>query len=108
MENRSDVVREYFDLIRYLNRSNKTLNEKTELVFNISQAEKGKKFGCYLKGKQNNLFLILCLKPKGKRWQSSGYTYFSNFEDYCKKFLNKNNDNLALLIQQLSSLGLKK
>lgn len=108
MENRSEVVREYFDLIRYLNRSNKALNEKTELVFNISQAEKGKKFGCYLKGKNNNLFLILCLKPEGKSWKSSGYTYFNNFEDYCKDFLNDNNDDVALLIQQLRSLGLKK
>ncbi len=91
MENRSQIVKEFFELIIYLNRANPKSNSKTELVFDIKTNTYNSKileFGCYLRGIESPQFLVLSKKHLNKRWISSGYTRFINIEDYCRDQLN--------------------
>lgn len=103
MENRSQILRELFELIIYLNKGNTKANAKTNLVFDI----KKNNFGCYLRGIKNSNFLILCYKNSNNKWQASGYTKFINLEDYCIEHLNfHKNETQALknIIDDLRSL----
>ena len=108
MENRSEIVREYFEIIVYLNQSNTSKNKRTEIAFEIRKVANIEEFGCYLKSIKNSNFLVLCKKTKGF-WQSTNNTRFIFLEDYCRDSLN-HNGNLAvdLISNNLRSLGFKK
>ena len=106
MENRSEIVREYFELIVFLNRSNKTANTKTNLDFEITRIEDYDYCRCYLKGVNKPVFLRLCKRREPKPWIPSLTTRFAFTEDFCAKFLNNNQSNLELLVKELRSLGL--
>ena len=108
MENRSEVVREYFDLIVYLNQSNVSRNKKTEITFEIRKTANIEEFGCYLRGVKNPNLLVLCKKTRGL-WQSANNTKFIFLEDFCSGYLDLHG-HLAvdLISKNLRSLGLKK
>lgn len=112
MENRSEVVREFFDLIVYLNKANPSANLKTDIVFDIRKSANGvEEFGCYLSGIQNPTFLVLCTKPKSY-WRPSVYTKYLRLEDFFCEKLNfhkvESNKTIVLrkIIEELRSLGL--
>ena len=106
MENRSEIVRELFELRVLLNRRNATANIKTSLAFEIRKIEEFEYFGCYLKGVNNPVFLKLSRRHEQGAWTPSLTTRFAFTEDFCAKFLNKNQSNVELLVRQLRSLGL--
>ena len=103
MENRSQILRELFKLIIYLNKGNPKANTKTNLAFDIQKNN----FGCYLIGIKDSKFLILCFKINNYKWQASGYTQFIYLEDYCSERLNFHHDEkqaLKNIIDDLRSL----
>lgn len=112
MQNRSQITKEFFELIVYLNKGNSKANTKTELAFDIRDSHKCLDFGCYLKG--NDRFLILCRKPELSPWRQSNFTQFTYIEDYCQQLLNlnKKETNNVILVQlvsnQLRNLGILK
>lgn len=109
MKNRSDIIREYFDLIVYLNRSNAAKNEKTEIVFEIRRSANSKSFGCYLKGANNPTFLVLCKQTTSSHWKISNHTNFFVLEEYCMNLLNLHGDLASIVISEgLRSLVIKK
>ena len=111
MQNRSQIIQDFFDLVIYLNRGNTKANTKTELVFDIRSNAEFLDFGCYLKVIKSPHFLILCRKKADKRWASSGFTRFIHLEDYCRNQLNLNEGQknrellLKIVITNLRSFG---
>ena len=91
MENRDQTVKEYFELIVYLNKANPTKNARTEIAFGIREAtEPGYKLElyCYLKGLSDPAILILCRSMRTGVWNSANYTKFYAVEDFCREELN--------------------
>lgn len=101
MQNRSQITKEFFELIVYLNMANTETNLKTEIAFDIRNMN----FGCYLIGVDHPQFLILCYKKSDKKWQPSEYTPFSNLEDFCSMRFNQGAD-LNSIVKELRSLQL--
>lgn len=119
MENREQVVADYFKLRVLLNRSNSKSNQKTEIDFIVHQNEPGK-FVLFaaLTGVQNAKMIEICHRTARLGWEGSGYSGLFACEDFCTSFLKKGtnpgatiNDFKALtahLMRDLRSLGISR
>lgn len=114
MENRSQIVQEFFELIVYLNKGNTKANTKTELIFDIRPSLKEKselEFIVYLKGIKNPKSLVFCKKRGKQLWITANFTKFIDIEDFCCAQLNidSNLDKNTLIkniILKLKSFGI--
>ena len=90
MENRKEVIQEYFKLRVFLNKANLKSNEKTELDFEVRRIPKSKNylFVAYLKGASNQVFISLCQNNTLNHWSSETRPGFYNLAKYCANELN--------------------
>ena len=87
----NEIKLEYFELIKLLNKTNKTKNEITKLSFYVDESNKQhlKLYAALSKDQK----ILLCEKKNRNKWISTGVTQFSELE----KFLAKNSSNYYLL-----------
>ena len=90
MNERSQIVQEYFELMVLLNRSNTYANQNTEIHFLIVRQSRDQ-FVLSASINQNfrNGFLMLCLWEHGSIWEEAGYSGLFNLERYCASELNR-------------------
>lgn len=89
MENRTELVREYFRLMVLLNRSNDLPNEKTQIYFKILRSNKDLiELTVTTRKTADSRYITLCLWRLGKRWIPSAYTGLTFLEKFCADELN--------------------
>ena len=89
MENRENVVAEYFQLRVLLNKTNLRKDEKTEVVFLLRHNQEGDVCLVAALAKISPSKAIeICGKPRNGSWRGSEYSGLFYLEDYCAKFLN--------------------
>ena len=119
MENRENIVADYFKLRTLLNRTNFKSNEKTDIEFTLRRrAPDNFYFAAELKGIRNPNKIELCQKNGRNLWQPSNHSGLFHLEEFCANFFRKNiSDNptdsemksTALhLHNELRSLGISK
>ncbi len=83
----NEIKSEYFELLKLLNKSNKSKNEITHLTFLIDDTDKKhlKLFGVLSKDQK----ILLCEKKSHEKWFPSGITKFNNLEDSIAKSVHK-------------------
>jgi hypothetical protein len=89
MENRAEVVAEYFELRVLLNKANLKKNETTEVDFQIIKNQGIYYLVAFLKGAAKPAHLNLCYLDR-VRWAESNVTRFTFLEEFCRNFLNAN------------------
>ena len=102
MENRSEIVRELFDLRVLLNKSNIVANEKTELVFYIIEPKINNdsvQFIARLKGSHNQSLVVLAEKVRKDIWKMSKFHHFYYLREFCVKELNTKTEELKVLVK---------
>ncbi len=109
MNERQDILKEYFSLVKDLNQTNKFKNEKTQIVFEIegeielqliAKLENGKKY-------------LICHQVRNSIWLPSKSTRYEKLSHFlCREISNYENNKLEIkltfsefLVQQLFSLG---
>ena len=87
MQNRTEVVKEYFELMVLLNQANQKSNQKTEMVFDIRTVGRRQiryKLVALIKGSQTS-FIALCDFSEKKYWavpKDSRFFYLGSFLAY--------------------------
>ncbi len=87
---------EYFELLRHLNKSNKTKNEVTQLTFIVEKSDQyqEKLFASISKSQK----LLLCIQTK-KVWRPAGFSGYNDLENFiCKNVQSAINQNMTRLI----------
>ena len=108
MENRSDIVRELYELRLFLNKANLKANQKTELKFEIRKSIDPKiknEFVCYLTGASNPIFITLSYQ-KIAGWKGASLSSFYHLEKICTELLN-NKESAESIQKTLTSLGIE-
>lgn len=80
---------EYFELLRQLNKSNKTKNEATHVSFTIGETNEAE-LGLFASVSRTQK-ILLCLKNQN-RWKPAGYSRFDKLEELICDYIGKNND----------------
>ena len=113
MENRSELVKELFELRVYLNKSNQKSNQKTELKFEIRQSTSSKfqtELICCLSGIKSTAFVVLSRKTDKLKWIWPNPVHFPHLSEFFSNELNSNTvqDNRLLnsMLKKLTSLGI--
>lgn len=79
---------EYFELLRLLNKSNKTKNEVTLVNFTTDQTTEAE-LGLFASVSKTQK-ILLCLRRQN-RWIPAGYSHYDNLEKLICSCLNKSN-----------------
>lgn len=109
MNNRSEVLKEYYELIQKLNSTNRTKNQKTELHFYIYESTHGKH---HLRATANfEKFLTVGEIVNGTTLKADADFEFRNLAEYFRKELQKSqqtkediNLTVRLIISRLFSI----
>ena len=87
---------EYFELLRQLNKSNKTKNEATQLDFiiEVSTNNRSMLYASISKSQK----VLLCIQIK-KIWRSAGFSGYDDLEKFiCKNIVTINEQDVTKLI----------
>jgi hypothetical protein len=88
--NRDLIIREYYLLRNFLNRSNKIANQKSELKFIIEQfGMSNYRMYAVIVGQGETHQIAIATRDISKVWERTGLTEFRLFENYCADFLNE-------------------
>ena len=113
MQDRNQIVREYFQLRVFLNRANLAANQQTDLKFIITQTDSDRlELLATAKANQHSAKLVLAVKNKPGVWEAGGFSKFRVFENFCCENLNISKASDLTVIEKnlndaLRSLGLK-
>ncbi len=95
MENRTEVIKEYFELRLLLNRANQKSNQKTELDFEIRKLSNLEfHFIAFAKGHLPKAFLSICHTNDYIKWLTPDQSRFHYLGKYCADELNKKQSQL--------------
>ena len=89
MDNRENIVAEYFQLRMLLNKTNLKKDEKTEIEFLLRHDQRDFWVVASLKKTSPSKTIEICRKKSNGRWARSECTGLFNLEDYCAETLNK-------------------
>jgi hypothetical protein len=114
MQNRTQIIKDFFQLRVFLNRSNQLPNQPSQLKFEIRSGGARKlelvaTMVCH--GRRNSL--ILAQKLPQYTWQSSGFSTFVHLEDFCSESLNRYPEDTKVevletkLWEELRNLGVE-
>lgn len=99
MELSNLVKHEYFDLVKKLNEANKLKNLQTDIFFYIDSSNLNHlKLYAAISYSQR---ILLCEKPRKSTWFGSGYSGFSNLENFIADLLEffTPNENLTTYVK---------
>ena len=82
------VKSEYFELVKKLNQSNKQKNKETELYFYIDLSDP--RYLKFFAAVSNFQKIQLCHKPHKIYWVNSGFSEFTELENYIAQLLRIN------------------
>jgi hypothetical protein len=87
---RTDLIKEYFELRTFLNRGNPQPNELTEITYLFRERKDPSTllFFATIKGTSRTV-ILLCERPKVIRWRPSGHSKFQAFEEFSAITLNE-------------------
>jgi hypothetical protein len=101
---RSEIVSDYFQLLKYLNRANQNSDLVTDVRFEIGKDQTD----CYVLfavcyGPSQLAKLALARQAISGKWHTAGFSNFHKIEEFCSTYLNK---NAPLATQPKNSIAL--
>jgi hypothetical protein len=102
MNNRSEVLKEYYQLIQKINTTNRTMNEKTELHFLLKETkEKSLELFCTT---NNEFFLFIGKKEIRKWWFVDTSFEYQIFGAYLLNNINRDIDEKEIILAVINAL----
>lgn len=95
MQNRKEIIREFFEIKPYLDRANKLKNEKTTLKLLVRLPKPGQPLQliAYVTDAPDGPFILLC-EVFRKKWKPVEMGGFQNLKEFCANELNISMKNL--------------
>ena len=100
MNERQQLVSEYFKLYVLLNKANRYRNEKTELSFEFLKQSKNWDFYASLENSTEHVRIKLCEKNFSDHWTASGFSGLHLLEDFVANAINQECQKLKIQRQQ--------